>query len=70
MAENQEKLQSTDIKLTSSNKFLTWLSNFWYYNKWKVIVITFFAVVVIVGVVQMVGKTDPDIDVTVATHTV
>ena len=70
MADNQEKLQSTDIKLTSSNKFLKWLENFWYYHKWKVIVIAFFAVVVVVGVVQMVSKTDPDIEVTVATHTV
>jgi len=70
MAENQEKLQGTDIKLTSSNKFLTWLSNFWYYNKWKVIVISFFAVVLVVGIVQMVNKTDPDIEVTVATHAV
>lgn len=70
MAENQEKLQSTDIKLTSSNKFLNWFSNFWYYNKWKVIVITFFAIVLIVGIVQMANKEDPDIEVTVATHTV
>ena len=45
MADNQEKLQSTDIKLTSSNKILTWLSNFWYYHKWKVIIIAFFAII-------------------------
>ena len=70
MAENQEKLQGTDIKLTSSNKFLKWLENFWYYHKWKVIVISFFAVVIAVSVAQMVNKTDPDIEVTVATHTV
>ena len=70
MADNQEKLQSTDIHLTSSNKFLNWFSNFWYYNKWKVIVIAFFAIVVVVGVVQMANKEDPDIEVTVATHTV
>ena len=70
MADSQEKLQGTDIRLTSSNKFLTWLSNFWYYHKWKVIVITFFAVVLAVGVFQMMNKTDPDIEVTVATHTV
>ncbi len=70
MADSQEKLQSTDIKLTSSNKFLKWLENFWYYHKWKVIIITFFAVVIIVSVAQMINKTDPDIEVTVATHTV
>ena len=70
MADNQEKLQSTDIDLTSSNQFLTKLSNFWYYHKWKVIVIAFFAIVIIVGVVQMATKTDPDIEITVATHTI
>jgi len=70
MADNQEKLQSADIHLTSSNKFLTWLSNFWYYHKWKVIVIAFFATVVIVGVAHMANKEDPDIELTVATHTV
>ncbi len=70
MADNQEKLQGTDIKLTSSSKFLSWLSNFWYYNKWKVIIIAFFAIVIVVGVVQMVQKEDPDIEVSVATHTI
>ncbi|MGM9644023.1 MAG: hypothetical protein ACI3X1_02950 [Eubacteriales bacterium] len=70
MADDQEKLQATDVKLTSSNKFLSWLENFWFYHKWKVIVVAFFAVVLTVGIVQMVKKTDPDVDVTVATHTI
>lgn len=68
MGGNQEKIQGTDIKLTSSNKFLNKLDNFWFYHKWKVIIGIFFAVVLTVGIVQMVKKDDPDIDVTVATH--
>ncbi len=70
MADNQEKLQGTDIKLTSSNKFLTWLDNFWYHHKWKVIIIAFFAVFLIVTIIQMASKSNPDIEVTVATHTI
>ncbi len=70
MAEDQKKLEGTDIKLTSSNKILTWLDNFWYHHKWKLIIGLFFAIVIIVGVVQIVNKEDTDIDVTIATHTI
>ena len=70
MADDKEKLQGAEVKLTSSNKFLSWLDNFWFYHKWKVIIIAFFAVVLTVGIVQIVKKTDPDVDVTVATHTI
>ncbi len=70
MAEDQKKLDGAEIKLTSSNKFLSWLDNFWYHHKWKVIIITFFAIVIGVGVFQMVNKEDPDVEVTVATHTI
>jgi len=70
MADKQEKIESSDIKLTSSNKSLLWLDNFWFYHKWKVIVIAFFAIVAVVGIVQMVNKEDPDVEVTVATHTI
>lgn len=70
MADKQEKIENSDIKLTSSNKSLMWLDNFWFYHKWKVIIIAFFALVAIVGIVQMVNKEDPDVEVTVATHTI
>ncbi len=70
MADNQEKLQGTDIKLTSSNKFLSWLDNFWFHNKWKLMIGLFFAIVIVVGAVQIINKEDPDTDVTVATHTI
>ena len=69
MENGQEKLQGSDVNVTLSNPFLKWLDNFWYHHKWKVIIITFFAIVVIVGVVQMVNKEKYDVNVTVATHT-
>ncbi len=65
-----EKLDAADINLTKNNKFFTWLDNFWYHHKWKVIIITFFAIIAVVGIVQMTGKADYDINITVATHTI
>ena len=70
MPNENEKLQGTDVKISVSNPFLKWLDNFWYHHKWKVIIITFFAVVLIVGIVQMIQKEKYDVNVTVATHTV
>ena len=34
------------------NRFLKWLDNYWYHYKWRTIVILFFAVLLIVCVVQ------------------
>ncbi len=42
-------------------KFLKWLDNFWYHYKWHTLIITFFAAILVIGVVQMAKKTDPDI---------
>ncbi len=70
MNDNQEKIRGTDIKLTSSNKFLSWLDNFWFHHKWKLVIGLFFAIVLTVGIMQIANKSDPDIDVTVATHTI
>ncbi len=64
-----EKLKDSDIKVTLSTPFGKWLSNFWYHHKWKVIIIGFFAIVIIVGVVQMLKKEDHDIEIVIATHT-
>ena len=38
------KLDTTEIRLTSENKILSKLSNFWYHNKWTVIIVGFFAI--------------------------
>ena len=70
MENGQEKLQGSDVNVTLSNPFIKWLDNFWYHHKWKVIIITFFAIVAIVGAVQMLSKEKYDVEVTVATHTV
>ena len=70
MENGNEKLQGSDIDVKLSNPFFKWLDNFWYHHKWKVIIIAFFAIVIAVGVVQMVNKEECDVEVTVATHTV
>ena len=66
----QEKLKGSDVNVELSNPFLKRLDNFWYHHKWKVIIITFFLIVAVVGIVQLVNKEDYDIEVTVATHTI
>jgi hypothetical protein len=63
---DESKLDAAEIKLNSSNKALGWLENFWYYHKWKVIVILFFAIVFAVGISQMINKEEPDANVVVA----
>lgn len=63
---DESKLDGAEIKLNSSSPMLRWLDNFWYYHKWKVIIILFFAVIFIVGIVQMVGKEKEDAKVLVA----
>lgn len=65
-----QKQDASDINITASSPFMRWLDNFWYHHKWKVIIIAFFAIVIIIGVVQMLGKEDPDSEITIATHTV
>lgn len=70
MCNGQEKLQGSDVNVRLSNPFIKWLDNFWYHHKWKVIIITFFLIVAIVGIVQMINKEEYDVNVTVATHTI
>ena len=63
---DESKLDGAEIRLAPNSPFFAKLDNFWYYHKWKVIIIAFFAIVIIVGVVQMVGKTDADASVVIA----
>lgn len=63
---DESKLDAGEIKLSSKGPFLTWLDNFWYYHKWKVIIILFFVAVFTVGILQMVGKEEEDGSVVVA----
>lgn len=64
----EEKQQAAEVKPTLSSPFFKWLDNFWYHHKWKVIIITFFVVVLVVGIVQIANKQEADVNVTVATH--
>ena len=65
---DREKLEAEDIKIVyeTDNPFLKKLSNFWYYHKWKVIIISFFAIVFAVGISQMVTQEKVDEVVIVA----
>lgn len=66
MDHDGSKLDAAEIRLTSDNPFLSKLSDFWYYHKWKVIVIGFFAIIFTVGIVQMINKEDSDEIVVIA----
>lgn len=59
---DREKLDAEDIKIQieTDNPFLSKLSNFWYYHKWKVIIIAFFAIIFAVGVYQIATREDVD----------
>lgn len=65
---DNSKLEASDIniKLNSSGPVASKLSNFWYYHKWKVIIIGFFAIVLLVGIVQMVTKEESDNSIVIA----
>ena len=57
-----ERPEPADIVETS--KVMKWLDNFWYHNKWTVIVVTFFLAVLIIGTVQMLSREKYDITLT------
>lgn len=40
---------------------LKWLDNFWYHHKWAVIISSFFAVFILIGIVQMATRTEYDL---------
>jgi hypothetical protein len=52
----EERLQGRDVQLGGGTaraerqhgKLYLWFDNFWYHHKWKTIIISFFAVVVLV----------------------
>lgn len=61
-----EKLCADDIKISKRSRALSWLENFWFHYKWPVIIGAFFAVVLIVGLVQIFSRTSSDAYVTYA----
>ena len=42
------------------SKVLKWLDNFWYHYKWVAIIVTFFLIIGIILIVQLVGRTHYD----------
>ncbi len=49
--------------LTETSPFMRWLDNFWYHNKWTVLIVTFFLVVGIICIAQFFTR--PTYDATV-----
>ena len=58
---NENKYDSTEI--VSENRVYNKLQNFWYHNKWTVIVVAFFVCVVVVCTMQMFGKEKYDVSI-------
>lgn len=58
---DNQKINNTEI--VTQNGFLKKLENFWYHNKWTVIVVAFFVCVILVCTVQMLGKDKYDVTV-------
>ena len=61
---DREKLDAEELEIRVKTKeaspFGKKLSNFWYYHKWKVIIISFFVITFTVCSFQMCTKEDPD----------
>ena len=63
---NEEKLEACDISLAQESKTAKRLSNFWYHNKWTIIIVTLFAAILIIVSVQLITKVDYDVNVTIS----
>lgn len=61
---NEEKL--SDGGIVVNNRFLKWLDNFWYHNKWIVLISAAFLFTFIVCFVQCSGRETSDISVVFA----
>ena len=62
--ETGDKLTAGDI--TSASPLLRRLDNFWYHNKWTVIVVAFFVSVAVICLIQFIGRPDYDTSVVFA----
>lgn len=58
MREHDEKIVPA---YEPGSKFFKWFDNFWYHHKWKVIIIGFFIVVLLICTLQMCEREDMDI---------
>jgi hypothetical protein len=56
---DDRKLEPAEID--TEGTAVSWLSNFWYYHKWKLLLVVFLTVVVTVCTLQMCGRDDADV---------
>lgn len=61
MDQDNQKLDNTEI--VTQGGALAKLQNFWYHNKWTVIIVAFFVCVALVCTLQMFGKDSHDVTV-------
>ena len=59
----ESKLAGDDIEIKVENRFTNWFSNFWYYHKWKVLIVVFALILLTVTTVQMCRNTTEDLTV-------
>lgn len=58
--EHEEKYSGGDIRV-ENNRFVSWISNFWYHYKWYVVCITFFVVTFLICFAQCATNDQPDV---------
>lgn len=61
-----DKLEAAEI--TAASPVLRWLDNFWYHNKWTVIIVTFFVTIGIICLIQFIERPQYDTSLAYATH--
>ena len=59
-----DKPEAGDI--VAASPALRWLDNFWYHNKWTVIIVAFFVTVAIIGLTQMLSRPSYDTSICLA----
>lgn len=63
---NEEKLEARDLSLTTEDKTVKKLGNFWYHNKWTIIIVAFFVAVLVIVSVQLLTRVEYDVNVTIS----
>lgn len=63
---NSQSGKEPEIKLSNGGYFAKRFDNFWYYNKWKVIIAIAAVFIITICTVQMCTKVDPDVGIVYA----
>lgn len=61
----EEKLEARDVSFAKKNGASSKLGNFWYHNKWTIIIVSFFAAILIIVSVQLLTKVEYDTSITI-----